>query len=314
VLTGDLRARASIVVPAFNQVFFTRACLTSLRCAQGGAEVIVVDNGSSDGTPELLASWIGAETGLSVLRLAENRGFAAACNAGAEQSSREFLVFLNNDTFVLEDWLANLLRPFGDSEVVVTGSRLLYPDGRVQHAGLAFDATGPQHLFLGLPGDAPIVLRPRQLQAVTGASLAIRRENFQSLGGFDAGYHNSFEDVDLCLRVRAAGGRIVYAPDSVAYHFEGMTEGRHAPIDVRNSERFLQRWRGRYDEDLESLQGEARLGGLDPGQVTGRRQAIDRERRLEAEVAELRMLLDLRSVRLALLGQRLLRSLLPARR
>ena len=304
---------ACIVIAVFNQVFFTRICLTALEREQGAAEVVVVDNGSTDATPELLASWAAGGSHRRVIRHPENLGFARACNAGAAAATGPVLIFLNNDTFVLDRWQSALLGPLADPSVSITGSRLLYPDGRIQHAGLAFDESGPHHVFLGLPGDAGCVLEERDCQAVTGASLAIRRTTFEQAGGFDEGFRNSFEDVDLCLRVRAAGGRIVYAPDSVAYHFEGITEARHAPVDVRNHERFLQRWGGRFDLDLPRLEARARAAGWDPAAAVPRRETLDYQRRLEADVAELRMLMGLRSVRCALWAQRQLRRLIPTR-
>lgn len=303
----------SIVIPVFNQAFFTRICLMALEREQGAAQVIVVDNGSTDDTEELLAHWAAGGPSRRVIRQPQNLGFAAACNAGAAVSSAPLVIFLNNDTLVLEGWCAGLMRPLVDPSVSITGSRLLYPDGRIQHAGLAFDASGPHHAFLGLPGDSAIVLEERDCQAVTGASFAIRRTAFELVGGFDEDFRNSFEDVDLCLRVREAGGRIVYVPDSVAYHFEGTTEARHAPVDVRNHERFLQRWAGRFNLDLADLEARARAAGLDPAAAVPRRETLDYHRRLEAEVAELRMMVGLRSVRCALWAQRQLRRLMPSR-
>src|SRR2546421_9392744 len=107
----DLRSRASIVIPVHNQAFYSRVCLTSLEREQGGAEVVVVDNGSTDGTPALLEEWSDPDGGRRFVRCDANRGFGPACNAGAELATGELMVFLNNDTFVLRGWLSNLLRP-----------------------------------------------------------------------------------------------------------------------------------------------------------------------------------------------------------
>lgn len=285
----------------------------ALEREEAAAQVIVVDNGSTDGTAELLAHWTAGGSDRGVIRQPQNLGFAAACNAGAAVSDAQFLVFLNNDTFVLDGWCSGLIRPLADPTVAITGSRLLYPDGRIQHAGLAFDPSGPRHAFLGLPGDAAVVLEERDCQAVTGASLGIRRTIFEQVGGFDEAFENSFEDVDLCLRVRETGGRIVYVPESVAYHFEGTTEGRHAPVDIRNHQRFLQRWGGRFDLDLPDLEARARVAGWDLEAAVPRREALDYHRRLEAEADELRVLVGLRSVRMALWAQRYLRRLIPSR-
>jgi GT2 family glycosyltransferase len=314
----DVRSRASILIPVFNQVFYTRVCLTSLAVEQDGAEVIVVDNGSTDATPQLLREWESEAGSRRVLRFEENRGFGPACNAGAELAGREVLVFLNNDTFVLEGWLARLLEPFSDPSITVTGSRLLYPSGHVQHAGVAFNELGPWHVFVGQPGDAPLVLERREYQVVTGASLAIRAREFRRLGGFDTSYQNSFEDVDLCLRVRESGGRVLYVPESVAYHFEAMTEGRTGPTDKRSYELFMSRWKGRFECDVEGIQRAAEAAGYDLSQrVPSRREVMDREQRLaerDAELQELRRMAALRSVRLALAARGGWRRLFRRRR
>jgi GT2 family glycosyltransferase len=314
---GDLSRRAAIVIPVFNGAFYTRVCLTSLQAEQGEAEVIVVDNGSTDETPALLEAWAHPGPGRRFLRFDQVLGFARACNAGAGATEREFVVFLNNDTFVLEGWLNNLLRPFDEAaDVQVTGSRLLYPSGHLQHAGIAFNRLGPHHVFVGLPRNTPFVLHRRDFQTVTGAALAIRRAEFERQGGFDTSYQNSFEDVDLCLKVKRDGGRIVYVPDSVAYHFESMTEGRLGPTDMRNYELFMERWGNVFEQDIDALHEEAVAAGLDLSErIPSRREVVDREERLagtEAELKELRRMRDLRSVRAALWARNTFRRVFPA--
>lgn len=315
---SDLRSRASVVIPVFNQVFYTRVCLASLEAEQDSAELIVVDNGSSDRTPELLEGWQDEARSRRGLRFEENRGFGPACNAGAELATGEFLVFLNNDTFVLPGWLSRLLEPFSDPSVVVTGSRLLYPSGHVQHAGVAFNELGPWHVFVGQDGESPLVLQRRDYQVVTGASLAIRAAEFRRLGGFDTSYQNAFEDVDLCLRVRESGGRVVYVPESVAYHFEAMSEGRTGPTDKRSYDLFMSRWKGRFQSDIDRIQGEAEAAGYDLShRVPSRREVMDREKLMserDAELQELRRIAGMRSVRTALWARNLWRRLFPGRR
>lgn len=286
------RPLASIVIPVYDEVFLTRVCLTSLSHADlGSAEIVVVDNGSSDSTPEFVEDWAQGGPRRKYVRSTENLGFARGCNLGARESSGKFLVFLNNDTFVLPDWLPRLLEPFSDPSVWITGSRLLYPNGRVQHAGVVFIDDGPGHVFAGLPGDSPLVLQRREYQAVTAASLAIRREAFDLVGGFDTRYRNSYEDSDLCLKVRAAGGRIIYQPDSVAYHWESMSKGRLSANDLRNRELFLERWQGRFESDYDRIMGQAAADGYDlSDRLPSRREQHDQQVRLEnsaAEIAEL---------------------------
>jgi GT2 family glycosyltransferase len=287
-MTDSRAPRASIVIPVFDEVFLTRICLIGLGLADlGDAEVIVVDNGSSDSTPDLLAEWSAAGPRRHVVSSGENLGFARGCNLGAERASGDAVVFLNNDTFVLRDWLPCLLRPFSDPSVWVTGSRLLYPSGRIQHAGVVFIEEGPGHVFAGLRGDLPLVLEEREYQAVTGAAMAIRRDEFERLGRFDTAYYNSYEDVDLCLKVRAAGGRIVYVPTSVAYHWESMSKGRLSANDVRNKDLFLSRWRGRFDADYQRTMDAAEAAGYDlSDRLPSRREQHDRQLALEAAATE----------------------------
>jgi len=319
-MTASLRGRASIVIPVFNQVFFTMLCLRSLEPEQDDAEIVVVDNGSSDQTPKVLADWAAAGANRRYVTIGENLGFARGCNAGAHAAEREFLVFLNNDTVVTEGWLEAILEPFiEDDKVMITGSRLLYPSGHIQHAGVAFDADGPHHVFVGMPGDSPVATARRDFQVVTGASLAIRADEFRRQGGFDDAFKNSFEDVDLCLRVRRDGGRVVYAPDSVAYHFESMSDGRLGPSDMRNYNLFMSRWAKTFVTDLTELEREAVEAGVDlaKDRVPSRREVIDAAARtkdlearvrgleahasgLEAEITGLKALLSRRSVRLTL--------------
>lgn len=316
-MTDDIPT-SSIVIPAFNEAFLTQVCLLSLASADlRGAEVIVVDNGSSDGTPELLRAWQAAGPHRIAVRSDENLGFARGCNLGASKASGDVLVFLNNDTFVMPDWLPRLLAPFADPSVQITGSRLLYPSGRVQHAGVVFITEGPGHAFAGLPGDSPLVLEQREYQAVTGAALAIRRQTFERAGGFDTSYLNSYEDADLCLKVHAAGGRILYVPDSLAYHWESMSKGRLSANDLKNRELFLSRWRGKFDPDYERIMREAEEAGYDlSDRLPTRREQHDRQvelenagaqiddlrRRLEEVTAERdlqRLIINARSVRMA---------------
>ncbi len=287
-MTDEATIPASIVIPAFNEVFLTRLCLLSLERADlRGAEVIVVDNGSSDATPQLLGEWEHAGPRRIAVRSEENLGFARGCNLGASRATGDVIVFLNNDTFVMPDWLPALLAPFAEPSVWVTGSRLLYPNGRIQHAGVTFGEDGPGHVFAGLPGDSPLVLQQREYQAVTGAALAIRRRVFEQLGGFDTAYVNSYEDGDLCLRVREAGGRILYVPTSIAYHWESMSRGRLTANDERNKQLFLGRWRGKFEADYDRTMREAEKAGYDLGdRLPTRREQHDRQLDLEQAAAE----------------------------
>jgi GT2 family glycosyltransferase/tetratricopeptide (TPR) repeat protein/SAM-dependent methyltransferase len=233
----------SIIIPVWNRVDLTEQCLVKLAAVTHGSdyEVIIVDNGSTDATPEFLATLSGD---VRVIRNKENLGFAVACNQGAKIAQGRYLVFLNNDTIPLEGWLTALVQEVEASpEVAVVGSKLLYEDGTIQHGGVAFSLLygTAYHLYQRIPGDAPIVNRRRELQAVTAACLLVRRDAFERAGGFDEGFRNGFEDVDLCLKIRERGGRVVYQPNSTLYHLESQTPRRKAH-EEDNAGRFRSRW------------------------------------------------------------------------
>lgn len=243
----------SIVIPVCNRVELTRECLTALASLQGlpEYELIVVDNGSTDGTVEFL-SQLGGD--VRIITNHENAGFAKACNQGAAVAQGKYLVFLNNDTVPQPGWLNALVDEAEDNASVgVVGSKLLYPDGTIQHAGVVRDCQHflPYHIYKSFAGDHPAVNQRRELQIVTAACLLIRRSLFEEVGGFDEGYVNGFEDADLCLKVRERGHRVVYQPRSAVVHFESQTPGRKSHEDA-NAARFLKRWGGQWwagDED-----------------------------------------------------------------
>jgi GT2 family glycosyltransferase/radical SAM superfamily enzyme YgiQ (UPF0313 family)/tetratricopeptide (TPR) repeat protein len=250
---SSLRFKASIIIPVFNKLELTRQCLTTLASitTMPEYEVIVVDNASSDGTAEFLTE-LGGD--VQVISNPENYGFAVACNQGANAARGEFLLFLNNDTIPTDGWLNALVDEVErHPDVAVVGSKLLYEDGTIQHAGVAFSRIvfTPYHIYRKFPADSPMVNRRREFQCVTGACMLVRRDVFEQAGRFDEGFKNGFEDVDLCLKIRERGWRIVYRPDSVVYHLESQTPGRKTH-DRDNARRLLERWSGKWwipDED-----------------------------------------------------------------
>jgi len=237
------RPRCSIIVPVYTRLDCTRDCISALEAtgAFEDAEIILVDDGSPDGSADELAA---LDARVRVVRRPVNQGFAAACNAGAAVSRGDLLLFLNNDTVPEPGWLEPLVSELcGHSDVGIVGSRLLYPDRTIQHAGIAFSVPDgiPYNLYRSAPEGFPAACERREYNAVTGACMLIRRQLFQALQGFDERYRNGFEDVDLCLRARARGMRVVYQPESCLIHREEQSPGRK-DHDSTNLARFLDRW------------------------------------------------------------------------
>ncbi len=219
----------SVIIPVFNKLELTRACLASLRehTEPGACEIIVVDNGSTDGSTE----WLRERERAGELRLlapGENLGFARGCNLGAQASAGRYLLFLNNDTEVTPGWLEPLVDTLErDATVGAVGAKLLFPDGTIQHAGVAIihreGWLEGRHLGWKKPGDDSGGNKPRFCQALTAACLLIRRRPFEDAGGFDEAYWNGNEDVDLCFKLGEAGWRLVYEPASVVVHKESQS-------------------------------------------------------------------------------------------
>ncbi|MDY6986512.1 MAG: glycosyltransferase [Thermodesulfobacteriota bacterium] len=243
------KKRCSVIIPAFNQLEYTKQCLEALfkNTPEEMYELIVVDNGSTDGTKEFLTTLRQRAT---VITNGENLGFARACNQGARAASGKYLLFLNNDTLPLPRWLEEMVEVAEKDETVgIVGSKLLFPDGTIQHAGVVVSANGlPYHLYRGCPGDMPCANQQRSFQIVTAACMLIGRDLFFETKGFNEGYVNGCEDIDLCLKVGESKRRVVYNPKSVLVHFEGKTEGRQDQMD-HNKRLLLKTWGKKLRQD-----------------------------------------------------------------
>jgi GT2 family glycosyltransferase/glycosyltransferase involved in cell wall biosynthesis len=240
----------SVIIPVYNKIEFTFQCLRSLlrEVNFDDTEVIVVDNASADRTRELLAHFRGY---VRVIENDENRGFVDACNQGAESARGRYLVFLNNDTVVLPGWLDQLVETIGrDGRAGAVGSLFLYPDGRIQEAGSVVWSNGETFKYgWGRSPEDRRFTFAREVDYCSGASLLIRRELFEQLGGFDRRYAPAYyEDTDLCMGVRSLGYKVVYQPASRLYHYEGATAGTdpragYKRFQVINRDKFYDKWR-----------------------------------------------------------------------
>src|SRR5688572_14008934 len=238
----------SIIIPVLNRLAFTRQCLDRiLRHTLGRVpyEVIVVDNGSTDGTQEYFSTQPFPGLALIYHRSETNLGFARANNVGATLARRASLLFLNNDTLVQPGWLEEMVAAAeADRSVGVVGIKQLFPySNTIHHTGIIFTASkGPQHIYPFADASLPHVNRQREYQAVNGACLLISKALFDACGGFDETYVNGFEDLDLCMAVRKRGHKVVCCTKAFIYHYGQISEGRTAD-DPHNEQYFWSKWR-----------------------------------------------------------------------
>lgn len=255
----------SIVMPTRDGAGHLRRTLPSLaRSAYANLELIVVDNASGDDTAAVLAAFAPGFP-VTVIRNEQNESYAAANNAAARAAGGGLLLFLNNDVQpVGAHWLGHLVETLDAPDVTAAGARLVYPSGEagpragrrfadltLQHAGVWFrpgdGAPLASPIGVGEAPDGADAVAVRDVPALTAACLLVRRAAFEAVGGFDEGYEYGQEDVDLCLRLRAAGWRLVYDGRAVLWHHESATRVLDDAATRRrrtaaNRERFLGTW------------------------------------------------------------------------
>ncbi len=239
----------SIVIPVFGQLAHTLNCLDSLRAhtSRHSAEIIVVDDASPDETAQVLHRL----PGLRLLRQKINAGFIASCNAGVAAARGGIIVLLNNDTRVAPGWLDALVDSFDlFPEAGLVGAKLFHADGSLQEAGgIVWRDGSAWNYGRGDDPNRPRYCHARQVDYVSGASIALPRALWQQLGGLDAHFAPAYaEDADLALRVHAAGRQVWFQPLARVVHYEGVTSGTDTRQGVKawqptNMARLYLRWR-----------------------------------------------------------------------
>lgn len=230
-MTGE--PKVAVVIPTWNSVALLPRLLDSIAAQEEPIEVLAVDNGSGDGTVELLE-----ERGIPHLTLGENTGFAAAVDRGADRTAAPFVMPLNADT-ELEPGSVAVLRAAVEADPGLGGAapRILQLEGeerdvgaaRLYSAGQALTREGRAIEIGAGEGQGSEALAGREVFGVCGAACLLRRELFTEMGGYDRGFFSFYEDVDLNVRARIAGWRFAYVPDAVVWHLGNASWTAEAP-------------------------------------------------------------------------------------
>jgi len=254
-----MRRTSSVIILAYNKAGHTARCLGALaETLWRPLEVILVNNGSTDGTPGLLAEFEARAAGLdiSVKRIDNetNVGAATGRNQALKLASGRFVAFMDNDVVLRSrDWLETLAGVLEANERAgIAGPKLIYPfpPHLIQCAGAAVSRSG--RVFFrgrGEPRDAAEFGRLEEVQCLISACWLMRREVYEDTGPLDEAYNPvQFEDIDYCYKAREQGWRVFYAPGAEMYHFENVTTSGSQTINspyqiVKNGLLFKRRWR-----------------------------------------------------------------------
>lgn len=237
----------SIVIPVYNKWQYSANCLYSIfKNTQSDYEVLIVDDASSDETQKELSTI----KNLRFVQNEKNLGFIDTCNHGAQVSRGDYILFLNNDTMVTPNWLQPLLEIIKKDSVGAVGSKLVFPNGSLQEAGglIWNDGTGWNY-GRGDNPDKPQYNYVKEVDYCTGACLLVKRDLFETIGGFDIRYRPGyFEESDMCFSIRKLGFKVIYQPLSVVVHFEGITNGTNISSGIKkyqeiNRPKFVDKWK-----------------------------------------------------------------------
>ena len=254
---GDAVVRVSIIVPTRNRGPLLHRCIQSVISRNYGPhialELVIVDNGTVDSDAMEIIENLKLRPDVVVVKQPGPFNFSRLANAGVAAATGTVVVLLNNDTYAMhDDWLEEIVGHALRPAIGAVGAMLLYDDGTIQHAGIVLGVNGiADHFFRGYPGNWSgvngRVQSIQNLSAVTGACMAIRRELYIDIGGMDETLAISLNDVDLCIRLRSKGFRIVWTPFAVLGHQESMSRGYiHAEVDraiyATEANHFRLRW------------------------------------------------------------------------
>jgi GT2 family glycosyltransferase len=249
----------SIIIPTRDRAPLLRQCLATLRVTQyPHYHLVIVDNGSRRADALAVLRDLARTENCQVIKRPGPFNFSALCNDGARISHCSVLVFLNNDITITDArWLEKLVAWAIRRDIGVVGPKLLFPDTKIEHAGVVLGHTNlAGHIYFRRPSTEPgymnQLLVPREVEAVTGACVAIERKKFEAIGGFDENLKVEFNDIDLCLRASDRGWRTIWTPETTLIHLHAATRGtpmHGSRLYQKDHQYFRERWIHRLRDD-----------------------------------------------------------------
>lgn len=261
VFDYEEKPQVSIIIPVFNQFEYTYQCLKSIKenTLQVTYEIIIADDVSTDKTGKLSK----LVQNITIVRNSTNLGFLKNCNYAATKARGQYLLFLNNDTTVTTGWLKPLVNLMEKDETIgITGSKLIYPNGILQEAGGVIWGNGDGWNYgRNDISDKPEYNYVKEVDYISGAAMMIRSDLWTKIGGFDERFAPAYyEDTDLAFEVRKAGYKVVFQPQSVVIHYEGMSNGTDTEngikkYQVENKEKFKEKWAKELNDQCDNPNG-----------------------------------------------------------
>ena len=243
------KPKVSIIIPVYNQFAYTYNCLRTIyeNSRDVDYETIIADDCSNDQTTRIAE----VAENITVARTDNNVRFLLNCNNAAKRAKGQYILFLNNDTQVMDNWLMPLITLMeSDDKIGMVGSKLIYPDGTLQEAGgILWNDGSAWNFGNGQNPESPQFNYVKEADYISGAAIMVKKSLWEEIGGFDERFAPAYyEDTDLAFEVRKHGYKVMYQPLSVVVHFEGKSNGTDTSAglkayQVENAKKFFEKWK-----------------------------------------------------------------------
>lgn len=252
----------SIIIPNKDHVDDLERCLFSMakKSTYRNYEVLIVENNSEkEETFSYYEKLPGRYPKARVLKWEKEFNYSAINNFAAKEAKGEYLLFLNNDVEILtSQWMEEMLQICQQEQVAAAGAKLYYPDDTIQHAGVVLGLGGiAGHIMCRAsredPGYFGRMISVQEISAVTAACMMVKKADFDAVGGFDETFQVAFNDIDLCMKLRAAGKKIVFTPHAELYHYESKSRGlEDTPEKQFRFEKEIARFKEKWSTQLDA--------------------------------------------------------------